>query len=160
MKYFLLCLVLFFAPVSAQAQEVLSNEQKSIIVDPDICRTLVHHTPDDDVAYQPGVDVDGDPVVGADLNDTAFQAPNEYSFDITVDVSEYQNMAQPDGIEGQLRIGRITYENGRLLMDGEPLSDAEKEAVYYSCHHTNPPADGQAGSEGDQAIPENAPSAD
>lgn len=147
MKYLLFIFMFLGVPVLAQAQEqtqeLQSNEQKSVIVDPDICRALVQHTPDDDVAYKPGVDVDGDPVVGADLNDSAFDAPNEYSFDITVDVSEYQNMAQPDGIEGQLRIGRITYENGRLLMDGKPLSNAEKEAIYYSCHRTNDPAEGQ-----------------
>ena len=158
MKFLLFALMLLCVPTLAQAQENQSEKDRSVIVDPDICRALVQHTPDDDVAYQPGVGVDGDPVVGADLNDSAFQAPNEYSFDITVDVSEYQNMAQPDGIEGQLRIGRITYENGRLLMDGKPLSEAEKEAVYYSCHHTNQPTEGQ--STEDQLEPEKAIPAD
>ena len=41
---------------------------QTITVAPSACQALTAHTPADDAAYRPGVDVDGNTVAPADLN--------------------------------------------------------------------------------------------
>ena len=62
------------------------------------CRRLVRHYASADVAYKPGVDVRGNPVVDADVNDGfAVPLPDVYEFNVTKDLSAYL-----DGPEDQL----------------------------------------------------------
>lgn len=53
------------------------------------CRQIVTHEPADDVAYLPGVDVSGNPVVPADLGGGyGITAPEEVTIDIRLDLAE------------------------------------------------------------------------
>lgn len=62
------------------------------------CKRLVRHQASVDVAYKPGVDVRGNPVVGADLNGGfTIPLPDVFEFNITKDLSAYL-----DGPEDQL----------------------------------------------------------
>ncbi len=62
------------------------------------CRRLVRHTASADVAYQPGVDVRGNPVVPADASGGfTIPLPDVYEFNITKDLTAYL-----DGPEEQL----------------------------------------------------------
>ncbi len=62
------------------------------------CRRLVRHQASADVAYKPGVDVRGNPVVDADVNDGfTVPLPDIYEFNVTKDLSAYL-----DGPEDQL----------------------------------------------------------
>lgn len=62
------------------------------------CKRLVRHQASADVAYKPGVDVRGNPVVGADLNGGfTIPLPDVFEFNVTKDLSAYL-----DGPEDQL----------------------------------------------------------
>lgn len=62
------------------------------------CKRLVRHQASADVAYKSGVDVRGNPVVGADLNGGfTIPLPDVFEFNITKDLSAYL-----DGPEDQL----------------------------------------------------------
>jgi hypothetical protein len=62
------------------------------------CRRLVRHQASAEVAYKPGVDVRGNPVVGADVNGAfTVPLPDVYEFNVTIDLSAYL-----DGPEDQL----------------------------------------------------------
>ena len=62
------------------------------------CRRLLRHQASADVAYKSGVDVRGNPVVGADVNGAfTVPLPDVYEFNVTIDLSAYL-----DGPEDQL----------------------------------------------------------
>src|SRR5690606_3673073 len=51
----------------------------------DLCAALVSHRAGPDVAFRPGVDVNGAPVVPADIGQSAVELPEVMEFEITVD---------------------------------------------------------------------------
>lgn len=53
------------------------------------------HVPAPDVAYQPGVDVNGKPVVPADLGGSAALAPPD-AFDIDININLFDRLGIPD----------------------------------------------------------------
>jgi hypothetical protein len=55
------------------------------------CAGLVNHVPDANVAYQSGVDANGNQVASADLGGGfTYQAPTEFSFNVTINPIDYQ----------------------------------------------------------------------
>ena len=52
-------------PLSVAAQSAGDGEKAAITVTAKDCQRLIQHTPANDVNYTPGVDVHGNPVVGA-----------------------------------------------------------------------------------------------
>ena len=103
-----------------------------------LCRQLVAHVPDADVAYQPGVDVHGKPVVEADIDPPAVVMPERIAFNLTVDMAQYLGINRPPGSEGYASIGTVVYENGVLTFNGAPLSGQSETALRAIC--TTPPA--------------------
>ena len=87
---------------------------QTIVVDSAACRALAVHQPSPDVAYKPGVDVRGRPVVGADLNPAPQFLPPTLSFDLNVDLAPYlpagSRLAMP-----QMGVGRVTLGPDGLL---------------------------------------------
>ena len=102
----------------------------------DACAMIVSHQPDNDlnVTYQPGVDVHGKPVVEADLDSAVLPAPEEVSFDLTVDMAQYLGVTTAPKPEGQIGLGRITVKrSGEVLMDGNPLESRQQAALRALC---------------------------
>lgn len=106
-----------------------------------LCRQMVAHVPDADVAYQPGVDVHGKPVVGADVDPPAIEMPARIAFNISIDMAEYLGVNRPPGSEGYASLGTVVYENGVLTFNGAPLSGEAEAALREIC--TTPPAQKQ-----------------
>lgn len=123
------------AALALMAQPVFGEEG---VIDLQACRQLVAHKPDADVAYQPGVDVHGNPVVEADLTPSPVQAPDKVSFDVTVDMAQYMGIAVPAGLEGQARMGTIAYEDGVLTFNGEPMDGPAVTALREICAGKKP----------------------
>ena len=70
------------------APEVAAQE---ITVTREDCAGLVNHVPDADVAYQPGVDANGNQVASADLGGGfIYEAPTDFSFNVTINPIDYQ----------------------------------------------------------------------
>jgi hypothetical protein len=89
-----------------------------------------------DVAYQPGVDVRGRPVVGADLNPAPqFGVPDTVAFDIAVDLKKYGIASASPLFQPNFKLGdvRMDVASGRVLYNGQPLGNPELEALRDAC---------------------------
>ena len=73
-------------PLLAALAAVPPASAALITVTADDCATIVAHTPSGDVAYQPGVDVDGNPVVSADLDSHGQLDIDESDIIIDIDI--------------------------------------------------------------------------
>jgi membrane-associated protease RseP (regulator of RpoE activity) len=112
---------------------VAPDEAKSptITVTRAACKELLRHVPNDDVAYKPGVDVRGNKVTPADLNggsNILNALPKEIEFPVTIDFFAYAGIAVPDGVGGEQSIGKITYRNGRIYFNDQPLGEGTDNA--------------------------------
>lgn len=101
-----------------------ANAQLTTVRNAD-CRQIVYHTPADDVAFVPGVDVSGKPVAPADLNGGhGIAAPEQVTIDIRLDLAQRLGLGDGvasaliggEGIVGQVTVnGQDLYWNGALL---------------------------------------------
>lgn len=109
----------------------------TITVTRSACEQFVRYVPDDDVAYQPGVDVYGNKVAPADLNggsNILHSLPKEIEFPVTIDFFEYAGIAVPNGVGGEQSIGKISFRNGRVYFNDQPLGDdAASNELIAAC---------------------------
>ena len=119
------------------AQTKKPAETESIRASRADCRRLiVEHRPAPDVAYKPGVDVRGKPVVGADLNPAPqIQVPDNIAFDIAIDLSKYGLPANSALFQPNFKLGEVRMDvaSGRVLYNGQPLGNPEIEALREAC---------------------------
>jgi len=119
MKYLrkIMLLVVFLVPAHAV---VTINEAD--------CDRLVAHVVSPDVAYTPGVDVNGQAVAPADLNGSAnIQMPDVISIPVTIDLATSLGIQTP--FLARPTIGEVQVtRDGRVTFNGQPItSDAEHE---------------------------------
>ncbi len=95
----------------------------------DDCRWLTRHIPDADVAYKPGVDVHGKPVVPADLNGTYdLELPRSIVAGVSRRLLRHPNLRQ----ETPLAEIEIDLETGSILINGKGLlNDDQKRLIAY-----------------------------
>ena len=88
-----------------------------------------------DVAYQPGVDVNGNAVAPADLNGgIQVVAPEDFTIDIEVELFERFGIpVDPDLFEATANIGKVEVRHGRLYFNGQPLQDEAAAALSERC---------------------------
>jgi hypothetical protein len=120
---------------SALAQK---NESTEVKIAPDDCRRLVQHRASADVAYKPGVDVNGNPVTPADLPGQArITAPNEITINLTIDVLQQYGVPADSLLSpsGEASVGTIKYDisSGKLTYNGQSLTDPEQDALAAAC---------------------------
>ncbi len=126
MKIYGLCLIML---VFAYANSGLA-EELYIVATKESCRKLVAHKPAAGVAFTPGVDVKGRPVILADLpseSGLALQLPKEFEFSISV--NPLKGAAANRFGETKLDLGRIQFdsETGAVTYNGHSL-----HGVVYS----------------------------
>ncbi|WP_255542570.1 hypothetical protein [Azospirillum sp. INR13] len=97
-------LVLAAGTASAQSQPQLPGPipltpdaaRERPVIDLSLCQRLTRHVPAADVEYRPGVDVNGRPVVPADLPGTAgAQPPVPIDLPLSVDLARRMGIALP-----------------------------------------------------------------
>jgi hypothetical protein len=90
---------------------------------PAICKILETHQPQNDVAYQPGIDAYGRPVVPANLNSAStFKVPEIIKIPITIDLAERLNAVE-DGVQLEAPLGMVEiHQDGRVRYNGEDWS--------------------------------------
>lgn len=124
MRYlYLLFAVMILFPFNAFAQTSFET----------VCTRLTEHQPDNDVAYRAGVDVNGNPVVPADLN-AGFQPNTSFEIPVTVDLAERLDI-DIKGLELEPSFGTLVYtgEDNRVLYGGQDITSR----ALYLCNDNN-----------------------
>ncbi len=101
------------------------------------CARLARHYPAPDVAYQPGRDVRGKPVVPADLEGgSGLVLPEAVVIPIEVDLFErYGIPANGINYKGDIFIGEVVVDvaSGRAIFNGQPLQSDEEAELAARC---------------------------
>ena len=113
-------------------------EDKPVLLDEETCKHFVTYKPkiDDNgnVKYRAGVNVNGDPVIEADLTpSTIISSEEEYSFPLTIDMAKHIGMNVPAGIMGEARLGSVTVKNGEVKFNGQPIESKAETALKELC---------------------------
>lgn len=126
-RVLLLGLIVLIVAIYAQAQ--------TITVTREACADLVEHIPGADVTYQPGIDVNGQPVAPADMpGSPRIQVPEEFSIRITVGLGRRLGIpANPNNFQSEADIGVVSYKDGRAYFNGQPLEDPDAAALADAC---------------------------
>ncbi len=112
-------------------------------LDPNFCQALVKHVPDADVAYRPGVDVNGKPVVPADLpGSNDFQIQKPVTIPLTADLLSFLNLPTasfPFNTMGRtdIQLGTLTVDGDKVLYNGQPLTDEQQDNLAVLCMKTS-----------------------
>ncbi len=130
----LLALVLAAVPAAPRAETITVTAQT--------CAALAQYVPAPDVAYRPGVDVDGKQVAPADLGGApALEVPADITVAITVEIARvlgipaFPDPARPqdDLYKPEAGIGVVTYRDGRFAFNGRPLQPDAEAALAALC---------------------------
>lgn len=118
--------------------------QLSFAVDAEInvtqkdCQRVEKHLARNDVAYKPGVDVHGNPVVPADLKDNRLQIPDNIIIDLSLPLQDLYKGAK--GVDetlanAEVQIGKLDYNlsSGKLKFNGQELGDPALNAIAIEC---------------------------
>jgi len=98
------------------------------------CARLVAHEPADDVAYTPGVDVRGRPVVPPEVDDQhRLDLPETIAIPITVDLEERFGIGEDGRFEAEAYIGVVAVREGKAYFNGKLLDDEAAAAVRAAC---------------------------
>ena len=99
------------------------------------CERLGRHEPAPDVAYQPGVDVHGKPVVPADLDGGApIQLPDVIYIPIEVLVQDrFHIPANSVLFNATAEVGVAELRGNQVYYQGQLLSDPEEAALEAAC---------------------------
>ena len=100
------------------------------------CLELLRHTARGDVAYQPGVDVRGQPVVPADLDDRPpLRLPESYRIQIEVDTAERFGLpSRSERFDADIAVGEVEITlDGRAYFNGQPLQSDEAFELSQRC---------------------------
>ena len=116
--------VAWAAPVSAE-----------IAISRTDCERLVRHEPAPDVAYQPGVDVHGRPVVPADLGGgQQIQLPDVIYIPIEVLIQDkYGIPANSVLYDATALVGVVSVRGNQVYFEDQPLTDPEIVALEEAC---------------------------
>lgn len=110
-KLILTTLVLLAAPFPAFAQNDLA-----------LCKLRAQHVSDTNVAYQPGVDVRGNPVVPADVGAAPSIVPDNIRIPMTVDLAKRLGTV-PKGAELNADMGFVEIRrDGQVTFNGQDLT--------------------------------------
>ena len=130
----------------------VSVHAEMLTIDNDVCHILVKHNPDADISFQSGVDVHGNKVAPADIEGNPTIKTDSFSIKLTADMAQRFGIqqkqfvgyeSQPNQmIGGELLIGNISVEKGRVLFNGQPLTPKGEEDMIAICDKQNSPDQG------------------
>lgn len=91
----------------------------------EVCRLVPIHKPAADVAYQPGVDVNGNAVAPADLPSSgAISVPDDIGIDLRIPLVDVLGAATPPFLgDAGINVGQVTVnrQTGALFYNGRRL---------------------------------------
>jgi hypothetical protein len=131
----LACLVLALVP--GWAPGLAAAEDGAVQIRREDCARLVKHVPDPDVAYQAGVDVNGNPVAPADL-DGGYQValPDVIWIPITVLLQDRFGIPANSALykgEALIGVAAISLDGEKVTFNGQELTSPEAQALAAAC---------------------------
>ena len=88
-----------------------------------LCKLMRTESAVPGAAYQSGVDVNGHPVVPADLNATPSMMPDVVKIPLTIDLAKRLNTAPPAGTEMESKMGDVEIrKDGSVSFNGQDLT--------------------------------------
>lgn len=108
-------------------------------VDAKFCQALIKHVPDADVAYRPGVDVRGKPVVPADLDSNeTIELPDEITIPLTVGLGHFLKLdtasLPASAMERtDIQLGSLTLRGDQVSFNGKPLTKDQQDNLAVLC---------------------------
>lgn len=134
---------------ASREKEILGGKNAREILAPapslsaDACRQLANYQPkkDGDAEYKPGVDVNGKPVVEADLGGNAIPVPDTVRFHLSVDMAEYLGLAgNGPNPAGYVDFGEVEIDrDGSVYLDGRPMESQQEAALRALCDEQKQP---------------------
>jgi len=122
----------------AQGDPAVGADGTVVVGDP--CQSVTIHEPDPGVAYQPGVDVDGNAVAPAELggaSEPLVGPEHEYRIDITTRLGDALSGPAGSGVDfvedSEIGIGEVTVREGRAYFNGRPLDAQDEHARAAAC---------------------------
>ena len=109
---------------------------QTVSIESEDCSQLVRHVASSDVAFVPGVDLQGRFVVSADLGGTVqVQTPTEFKIPITVDLQKKLGIpVDPNLFQTQnFSVGTVTWKDGKGYFNGQPLQNDESQRLAALC---------------------------
>ncbi len=105
------------------------------------CERLVRHEPGPDVAYQPGVDAHGGPVVPADVGGGAqLELPDVIYIPIEVLVQDkYGIPANSVLYNARAQVGVVEVRGNQVYYEDQLLTDPETAALEAACRDRSGP---------------------
>ncbi len=119
---------LLFMPHLAQADDI----EKALSITEKECRKLMRTYDTSGAEYVPGVDVQGQPVTGADLNGgSPIKIPEEITFPLGIDLGERHNLGP--GLYGKTTLGEVKVKGHDIYWNGEKLQQNDTDAALEAC---------------------------
>jgi len=119
-------------PVFSAAEEVqLTVSEKN-------CARIEKHIVRSDVTYKPGVDVHGNSVAPADLNQNQIKLPENVTIDLSLPLQDLFSAANPPSEKlknAEVQVGTLEYNlgNGKLTFNGQVLADPALHEIAAKC---------------------------
>lgn len=152
-SFVFLCLLMISSPLSASdllnpgGQDLLNpdNRQDLSVVDDkqnlltlDTCDVIQRNIQNgflDPTYKDPQDSVDGSAVAGANLRgDQEVLLPEEYEFDLFLDLAERAGVQLPDGFEAEGSIGTIRFDNENVFLNDHQLTSTQLEDLNTFCN--------------------------
>lgn len=134
--------IMFLPALSAQAKDKTDGKSSSLAVEKLMCDKYKSAS---DVAFKPGVDVNGNPVAPADLAPEAVKLPDYLELPLSVDLGKKIGVSLGDGVEAKAVVGNLKlYQDGRVEYNGQDVSGQ----VASFCGVAKPPVAAGQGATG------------
>ena len=115
---------------------IYSAEAQTVNIRASDCAQLVRHVAASDVVFKPGIDLQGRPVVPADLGGGfQFESPREFAVPITVDLQNRLGIpVDPNSFQTQnFSVGIVTWKDGKGYFNGQPLQSEQSAKLAALC---------------------------
>lgn len=128
-------MIVFTALLAFLTQPVLAGSL--VEISKKDCQRIARLKPQAGAAYQPGVDVRGNKVAGADLNGgSPIKIPNIIQFDLNADMTRYMSANAADKLgDANAKIGTIKYDimSGKITFNDQSLTGPAEDEIKARC---------------------------
>jgi len=102
------------------------------------CVRIEKHIARSDVTYKPGVDVRGNSVTPADLNQNQLKLPENLTIDLSLPLQDLFSVANPPMEKlqnAEVQVGTLEFNmnSGKLTFNGQVLADPALQEIAVEC---------------------------
>ncbi|OUR77027.1 hypothetical protein A9Q83_12445 [Alphaproteobacteria bacterium 46_93_T64] len=124
--------------LSVSLASTASAEEMILTVSEKNCARIEKHIAKADVTYKGGVDVRGNAVASADLNQNQLQLPESVTIDLSLPLHDLFSLANPPSRKlqnAEVHVGTLEYNlgSGKLTFNGQELADPALHAISEKC---------------------------